>query len=147
LNTFVIYDSVYGNTQKIAQAISFALGSSTKLLRISEVNLTQIAAGDLVFIGGPTQGGRPTKPMQEFLSNIPANSLRGVNVVVFDTRLKSKLVGVFGYAAGKIADAVKKNGANIKGSPAGFLVKGGRGPLVDKEIERATAWSKAIAAT
>lgn len=146
MNTYVIYDSVYGNTEKIAQAISFALGGSTKLLRINQVKFSEIVADDLVFIGGPTQGGRPTKEMQQFLHNIPANSLKGVSAVVFDTRLTSKLVGIFGYAAGKIADAVKKNGATIKGTPEGFLVKGGQGPLADNEIERAAAWAKIIAA-
>jgi len=37
VNTFVIYDSVYGNTEKIAQTISYTLGGGTKLLRINEV--------------------------------------------------------------------------------------------------------------
>lgn len=146
MNTFVIYDSVYGNTEKIAQVISYTLGGGTKLLRISEVKFSDITAGDLVFIGGPTQAGRPTKQMQEFLNNIPANGLKGVDVIVFDTRLTTKFVAIFGYAAGKIAAAVKKNGANLKGSPEGFFVKKGEGPLVETEIERAAAWAKSIAA-
>ena len=146
MNTFVIYDSVYGNTEKIAQAISFALGESTKLLRFTNVKLSDIAAGDLVFIGGPTQAGRMTKPFQEFLNSIPENALKDVNVVVFDTRVTNKMVAIFGYAAGKIADALKKKGAKVKGSPEGFFVTGGQGPLADKEIERAAAWAKNMAA-
>ncbi len=145
MKVFVIYDSVYGNTESIAGAIANALGTETKVLKISEVDFSQVSSGDLIFIGGPTQGGRPTKAMQDFLGKIPEASLKGVNIAVFDTRLSSKVVGIFGYAAGKIEDTLKKKGAVIQGKSIGFFVKGTKGPLVDGETERAVIWAKGIA--
>ncbi len=145
MKTIVIYDSVYGNTEAIARAIGDALGLETKVFKINEIDLSQISSGDLLFIGSPTQGGRPTKAMQDFLNKITEESLKGVQIAAFDTRLSSKMVGLFGYADGKIADNLKKKGGIIKGKPEGFLVKGTKGPLLDGETERAVRWAKDIA--
>jgi hypothetical protein len=82
--------------------------------------------------------------MTAFLARIPEGSLKGVKVASVDTRLKTKWVKIFSYAAEKMAVRLAKCG----GSPAAFpevLVKGSKGPLLDQELERASAWAKAIA--
>jgi flavodoxin I len=145
MKTLVIYDSAYGNTEKIARAIGGAIVGEVKIQRAGEVNLSELKAYDLVIIGAPTQGGRPTKPLQDFLAGVPANAFQGIKFASFDTRLSKKWVGIFGYAAGKIAETLKTNGGNMIGNPEGFFVKGREGPLADGEIERAAAWAKEIA--
>lgn len=62
----------------------------------------------------------------------------------FDTRLSTKLVGIFGYAADKIATNLKSNGWTIVFPPKGFFVKGKKGPLLDGELEHAVDWAKEI---
>jgi flavodoxin I len=146
MKVLVVYDSVYGNTEKIAAAISGAISGEVKKVRISEVNLADEKGIGLLFVGGPTQGGRTTQAMREFLDKIPPSSLKGVKAAVFDTRLSNKLVGIFGYAAGRIANSLKGKGADLIVQPEGFFVKGGQGPLKEGELERATAWAKAISA-
>ena len=83
--------------------------------------------------------------MQEFLGKIPKDGLKNVKVAAFDTRLKTMFVKVFGYAAGRIANALKDKGGNVVAPEGGFLVKGSKGPVADGEIERVAAWAKAIA--
>jgi len=142
MKALIVYDSVYGNTEKIAKSIGGAVTGDVKVLQIGEVNPSELASIDLLVIGSPTHGGRPTPAIQDFINKIPA--VNGINVAAFDTRLSMKLVGIFGYAAGRIADNLKRKGGILIASPEGFFVKGTKGPLKDAEIERAADWAKAI---
>ncbi len=143
MNALVVYDSAYGNTEKIAKAIGEAIGGQVKILRSSEAT-SSLAGVDLLIAGAPTYGGRPTPAMLEFLDKIPANCLKGVRTAAFDTRLTSRFAAVFGYAAGKIGAGLDARGGTQIVPPEGFLVKGKKGPLVDGETERASAWGKTI---
>jgi len=145
MKTLIVYDSVHGNTEKIARAIGEAIPGEVKVLRVGEVNPSELEALDLLIVGSPTQGGRPTKAMQGFLSEAPVSSLNGVDVAVFDTRMQMKFARIFGYAAGRIAESLKKKGGNLIGRPEGFFVKGPEGPLNEGEVERAASWANEIA--
>jgi flavodoxin I len=144
VKTLVVYDSVYGNTEKIAKAIGDAVGGEVKVLRVGDVDSAELEAFDLLIVGCPTHAGRPTPATQDFLKKIPLPALRGADVAAFDTRLTAKLARIFGYAAGKIAGSLKKKGATLIGSAEGFLVEGTEGPLKEGELERAAAWAKEI---
>jgi flavodoxin I len=144
MKTLVVYDSVYGNTGEIAKAIGQAVAGDVEVLRTSQVNHSQLKTFDLVFVGAPTHGGRPTEPMQESLKQIQAPDLEGVKAAAFDTRLTARWVRIFGYAAGRIASELEELGATLVGSPEGFFVKGTKGPLKDGELERAAGWAKQI---
>ena len=144
MKALVIYDTQYGNTEKVAKAIAGGISGGAEVHRITEIEPTNVKSLDLLIIGAPTQGGRTTQAMQDFISKIPESSLKGANVAVFDTRLTNKLVGVFGYAAGRIEKTLKEKGANMVVPAEGFFVKGAKGPVKDGEIERATDWAKKI---
>jgi flavodoxin I len=143
----VVYDSTYGNTEKIANAIGTAIGGAVKVARIAESNAAALGKAELLVVASPTMGGRPTEAMLSFLNRIPAGSLKGVKVASVDTRLRTKWVKIFGYAAEKIAVRLAKCGGTPVAPPEGFLVVGSKGPLVDQELERASAWGKRIAAS
>jgi flavodoxin len=144
MKTLVIYDSGYGNTEKIAQSIGNAIGGDVKMLRIGDVKPDDLNAFDLLVIGSPTQGGRVTPAILAFLKNIPDSTIKEKKVAVFDTRMISKMVGIFGYAAGKLADSLKKRGAILIPSPEGFFVTTGKGSLKEGEIERAVSWAQQL---
>ena len=146
MKALIVYDSVYGNTEKIARAIAEAItpSSEVKVLRASEANPSELASTGLLIVGSPTHGGRPTPTIQDLLNKVPKLSLQGINVAVFDTRISTKLVGVFGYAAGRIAGNLKGKGGTLIASPEGFFVKGSKGPLKEGELERAAGWAKGI---
>ena len=146
MKALIVYDSVYGNTEKIARAIAEAITPSdeVKVLRAGEANPSELASIDLLIVGSPTHAGRPTPAIQDLLNKVPKLSLQGINVAAFDTRIPTKLVRVFGYAAGRIANNLKKKGSTLIASPEGFFVTGGQGPLKEGELERAAAWAKGI---
>ncbi len=146
MKALVVYDSVFGNTEQIAQAIGNALGSQedVEILRVSNVKPEQLMGLELLIVGSPTHGGRPTSAIQDFLNKVSEPAIRGINVAAFDTRFSTRLVRIFGYAAGRIADSLKRNGGTLIVSPEGFFVKGKEGPLKEGEIERAASWAKVI---
>jgi len=147
MKVLIVYDSVFGNTEQVAQAIGNALGSQedVEILRVSNVKPEQLTGLKLLIVGSPTRGGRPTPAIQGFLNRVSEPAIRGINVATFDTRLSTRLVGIFGYAAGRIADSLKRKGGILIASPEGFFVKGGKGPLKEGELERAASWAKVIA--
>jgi flavodoxin len=153
MKSIVIYDSLYGNTEIIAQSISKALGKTGEVtvFRVGEVVLKQLIGIDLLVVGSPTQRLRPTIVIKDFLNSIPAKGLKGVNVVAFDTRFtQSKIdslpvlpvvVRLFGgYAASPIANALKKKGGKLIAPPQGFYVEDTEGPLKVGELERVAEW-------
>ena len=146
MKALIVYDSVYGNTEKIARAIAEAITPSdeVKVLRVGEANPSELASTGLLIVGSPTHGGRPTPAIQDLLNKVPKLSLQGINVAAFDTRISTKLVGVFGYAAGRIAGNLKRKGGTLIASPEGFFVTGSKGPLKEGELERAAGWAKGI---
>jgi flavodoxin I len=146
VKALIVYDSVHGNTEKIARAIAEAITPSNevKVLRAGEANASELASVNLLMVGSPTHGGRPTPAVQDFLNKVPELSLKGINVAAFDTRITKKFVGVFGYAAGRIAGNLKKHGGTLTASPEGFFVTSTKGPLKEGELERAAGWAKGI---
>ncbi len=61
MKALVVYDSVHGNTREIAESIAQGLSTSAKTLHASEVNPQELKGLDLLVIGSPTQGRRPTE--------------------------------------------------------------------------------------
>jgi len=146
MKALIVYDSVYGNTEKIARAIAEAITPSdeVEVLRAGEANPSELASTDLLIVGSPTHAGRPTPAIQALLNKVPKLSLQGINVAAFDTRIPTKLVGVFGYAAGRIARNLKRKGGTLIAPPEGFFVTGSKGPLKEGELDRAAGWAKGI---
>ena len=111
MKTLVVYDSQYGNTEKIAKAIGGGIGGDVKVIRSPEVTESDLASLDLLIVGSPTQGGRPSKTIQDFLSALPASSVKGKKVAAFDTRVPATWVKIFGFAAGRIGRALRVKAA------------------------------------
>lgn len=146
MKTLVVYDSLYGNTRTIAEAIAGAIPGEVKLAHAGEVDASSLGEYDLLVAGAPTHGGRASEPFQELLKQVPASALGGVNVATFDTRLTWWWIRPFGFAAPKIARSLEKKGGTLLRSGEGFFVTGGEGPLKDGEVERAAAWARDVVA-
>jgi flavodoxin I len=151
MKALIVYDSMYGNTEKIAQAMGAALACEVR--RVTEVTPEQLAGLDVLFVGSPTQAFQPLKPVKAFMKNIPAGKLNGIKVAAFDTRMDVKevnnailtvFVKLFGYAAEPIGKQLVKKGGVQAMPPEGFIVKGNEGPLRDGELERAAEWARRI---
>lgn len=153
MKTLIVYDSVFGNTEKIANAIGDSLSSQGNLevLKVTDTKLEQLQGINLLIVGSPTRAFKPTKAIVDFLIQIPSNALKEINVAAFDTRVNTTdvnskvlngFVKIFGYAAKPIADKLQKKGGNLIIPPEGFYVKDSEGPLKDGELERAAEWAK-----
>jgi len=144
MKTLVVYDSVHGNTERIAKAIGDAIADELEVVHAGQVNASALGRLDLLIVGSPTHGGRPTNAIRELLDKVGRRDLEGTKVAAFDTRLTARWVRLFGYAAPRIANGLKKRGGTLIASPGGFFVKGIRGPLTEGEPERAARWAEGI---
>jgi len=144
MKVLIVYDSVHGNTEKIARAIGDAIAGEVEVHHAEEVNVSESDTFDLIIVGSPTHGGRPTPAVRDFLKKIPASTLKGINVAAFDTRLSTKWVRIFGYAAGRIGDSLERKGGELAAPPEPFFVEGTEGPLKEGELERAVGWTNEI---
>ncbi len=143
MKILVIYDSNCGNTQKVAETIADELG--VKTANISSINPEELTSLDLLVVGTPIIGWKPTLRMQEFLSNLKSNQLDGIKATAFDTRVK---LFIHGDAMGKVADSLKNAGAEIFVNPMPFYIEGPQANphLLKGEIEKAKEWAKNIKA-
>jgi flavodoxin len=133
MKALIVYDSSFGNTEKVARAIGDTVVG--QVARVGEVNPTDLKGFDLLIVGSPTHGGFQTKGIDGLLKALPA--LSGLKVAVFDTRARRT---IFGYAAPKISQRLEKAGGKLVVPPEGFFVTGKQGPLEDGELDRAAEW-------
>lgn len=139
MKVLVVYDSQYGNTEKIAVAIGDAIPGA-RVLHASEAD-PELESVDLLIVGSPTHGGRPMGAVQTFLRKAPASAIEGINVAAFDTRFASGFAKIFGYAAVRIANTLKGKGGSLLVDLEGFIVEATKGPLKEGELERAAGWA------
>lgn len=158
MKALVVYDSKFGNTERIARAIGDGLGDAyqVEVRHVGQVTAADVTGLDALVVGSPTQGFNATEVMRGFLSTIPDAGLRGVRVAAFDTRIAIKdvksgvarlalRVFMHRYAAKPIADALEAKGGALALVAEGFYVSDTEGPLRAGELERATAWGRSIA--
>jgi flavodoxin len=142
MNTVVVYDSQYGNTERIAQVIADALRAAgqARAIRVADADPVALQGVDLLVVGSPTQGWRPTPAVQHFLDQVSAASIRDLAVACFDTRFR-KPRWMTGSAAERIARAMRKRGSELLLEPESFFVQGTEGPLESGELGRAADWA------
>jgi len=92
----VIFDTRYGNTEKVARALEAGLtesGIQTNCVGIKDLSIGSLNQYDLICVGGPTQYRTASKSMQEFLDAVADVKLSGKLAFAFDTRRESFLAG------------------------------------------------------
>ena len=169
MKAIVVYESMYGNTHRAAEAVADGLGEHAEVdvLAVSEASPEILAGAQLVVVGAPTHvHGMPSrmshKAVAEDLKKHPEYELDpaaegpvlrdwfdgigradGVVAAAFDTRLGKPKV-VTGSAARGIAKRLKRHGYRVVGEES-FVVDDGTGPLHEGELERAREWRRALA--
>jgi flavodoxin len=139
MKALVVYDSNYGNTKKIAGAIAKEL--ETKAVSVSELGRNELNDIELLIVGSPVNGWRPTEKISKFLSSLYKDQLNGVKVAAFDTRVK---LFIHGDAAKKISKGLERAGGKNVTTSQEFIVKGTEGPLLDGETDKAINWAKTL---
>lgn len=153
MKAYILYDSVYGNTQKIAEAIGKGIGNTSTVVKFDKLDPKELETADLIVIGSPTHGGRYTEGIQQVFTQISPKLFQTKPFAAFDTGSVSKgestfvqlIIKTVGYAAPRIANEIKKQGGKLLMQPESFMVKGKEGPLTEGELERAQTWGQTLA--
>src|SRR5512139_452433 len=126
MNALVVYDSQFGNTEQIARTIAGALGQTgqARAVRVDNADPGDLQGVDLLVVGSPTQGWKPTAAMQTFLDRIPSGALTGRSAGSFDTRYRGFFAG---SAARGMAKSLGKQGYSLPLPAESFFVKGKEG--------------------
>ncbi|GAP09222.1 flavodoxins [Bellilinea caldifistulae] len=155
MQILIVYDSFFGNTEQIARQIGEALDKTHKVetVRAGDATAEMTTAAELLIVGSPTRGFRPSEDTARFLDLFGRGSLDGKKVAAFDTRIPVEtiqsgllrfIVNKGGYAAPAIAKKLERSGARLIAPPEGFFVNGTEGPLKEGELERAAAWARSL---
>jgi flavodoxin len=143
MKAYIVYDSSYGNTKSVAEAIADRLRQfEAAAVSVPDFDPGGLAAGDLLVLGSPINGWRPTARVAALLARLGTGKLRGVSAAAFDTRVR---FFIHGDAAGKMTRQLKEGGARIISGPAQFYVQGTEGPLRSGELDKARAWADTLA--
>jgi len=162
MNALVVYESLYGNTKRIAEAIADGLARECDIT-ITEVGVAPDVPSDvdLLVVGGPThQFGLSRKSsrqqgaddhdepvisldvgIREWIEGQPRVSNGAA--ATFDTSIRKP--NLPGSAARGAAKRLKKKGYRLVVPGELFLVEGGKGPITDGETDRATKWGQEVA--
>lgn len=165
MKSIVVYESMYGNTKLVAEAIAEGLHGvgEVRLGSVDEISPDEVQGADLIVAGGPTHAhGMARADAHEAVAKMPARhkygpvlsgeeSLRNwlerlpegrQDVAAFDTRF-DKPKWLTGSAASKILRRLERKGYSIIGAES-FFVEHTDGPLAAGERERAVEWGRAL---
>lgn len=170
MKTYVVYESMYGNTHRIAEAIGEGLEGLGEVVvgSVSEIDPVSAAEADLIVLGGPTHIHGMSRSssrrsaaevaakdedvdlepdaagtgVRDWLADLPHRA--GIFAAAFDTRL-DKPVLFTGSAAKGITRELRRHRLQPLDEPASFLVEGSEGPLEKGEADRAREWGHLLA--
>jgi hypothetical protein len=162
MRSLVVYESWFGNTRQVAEAIADALVAEGDVDVISvDDPLPALEHVDLLVVGAPThvhglsslrsragaieQRGRAGEPgvgVRGWIDALPP--VGHPPVAVFDTRVHKPTLLV-GSAARGMARRLRQRGHVLVAEPESFFVEDTPGPLEDGELERAAAWGRMLA--
>ena len=144
MKALVLFDSKYGNTERIAQAIAIGLREggveAVDCRALSASGEEDFREKDLWVLGTPTHYGSLPFRYSALLKNALKEDHPGVKAAVFDTRMKDFPKG----AEAKLRKLLEKKGKPVIAGSS-FAVAGMRGPLAEGEEERARMFGKEIA--
>jgi flavodoxin len=152
MKILVIYDSYFGNTERIALAIKDSIPENKHVVvkKISDFNISDLEGVEVIIIGSPTRAFRPTEAITNFLKKIDVDKYKwiafdtGVNPQQIKSKVLTIMVKLFGYAAPNMAKIIKKAGGVMLANPETFYVIGNEGPLVTGEIDRFHQWIESV---
>ncbi len=155
MKTIVVYDSVFGNTKKVAETIGETIGDlgEVETIQINQLTLEKLKTAQLLIIGSPTRGFEPTKPVANSLKEIKHQIYPDLKIAVFDTRMdivkvNNKVLTFFvkfrGYAVDSMEKIILKNGFTVFHPGMGFFVEESEGPVTTGEFEKAQTWATSV---
>jgi flavorubredoxin len=147
MQTVVIYDSTYGNTETIARCIARVLEECgpAQAVSVAEADKLDLQPGGLLVVGCPTQAHMVTSDMHAVLKHFQKHSLQEVKAAAFDTRFR-RAAWLTGMAARQIERALRHAGATLLVPAESFFVSSARVPILEEgEMDRVAQWAEGLA--
>ncbi|MCD9153528.1 flavodoxin family protein [Aeromicrobium duanguangcaii] len=160
MSALVIYESWWGNTRAIAEAVAEGLGPDVPVVDVIAAPAPLPPELELLVLGGPTHAfsmsrdatrkdavehgappGHITRGIREWLDDQEGRD--DIDVATFDTRV-AKVRRLPGSAAKAAARSVKRHHLGRLIDEESFYVEDREGPLLDGELERARDWGASI---
>ncbi len=166
MRALVVYESMWGNTERVAEAIADGLRESmeVELVEVNQAPVEPDSEVGLIVAGGPTHAFSMSRTttradavnrgadhtasdlgLREWLDRLPTGH-HSQRVATFDTRV-DKVRHLPGSAAKAAAKAAHRHGFPRAEHVESFYVDDMEGPLLDGELERAVDWGRQIAAS
>lgn len=169
MRAVIAYESIYGNTRQVAEAIAAGLEplGEVDLVSVNHGDDGSVDTADALIVGGPTHmhglatsasrkqaaqaaeeeddvsvepGAAEGPGLRKWLSQRVGD---GKPAAAFDTRLDRSPI-LTGMAARGIAKRLRRRGYEVIEEPESFLVEDSEGPLAEGELERARAWGASL---
>jgi len=152
MKCIVVYDSVYGNTKQVAEAIADQIradGNETTMISLRE-NAKPTLDGDIMFLGSPTRMFKMTPAAKDFVKGMKTQGWKEQPIVMFDTMMgvpedmAERGMGKWAVkgAAPKLRDLAKSVGLNAQNAVLHIGVTGMKGPLTVTGKEEAKQFAQ-----
>jgi menaquinone-dependent protoporphyrinogen IX oxidase len=144
----VIFDTSYGNTKTIAQAISETLrasGIDVDEFPVKDVKKVSAKEYNFLVLGSPTRFGTMSFAIKGFLRKIKSEEWANKPFAAFDTENPENIEKKQGSAAEKIASSLKDKKMNQLLPVLKAVVNDMKGPLKEGEIGRAEEYARRLA--
>lgn len=138
MKTIIVYESRYGNTKRVAEAIADEMrrtvGAEVTVASIKEVRKADFAPYDLILIGGPTHFGGPTRHITHFIESLPQHNVTGKATAMFDTYLGED----FEKSVKRMEEQIRTTVPGLKLLAPGLSIRVAdmKGPIVDGELAK-----------
>jgi flavodoxin len=154
----VAYDSVYGNTKQVAEAIAEQMrseGHQVELIVLRDEG-GKAVEGDFMFVGSPTRMGRMTQRAKGFVEELDREYWKSRPIVAFDTvgpfsedeeKRKKWLSRVTKSAATRMQELARKRGLSVYPEVLHVAVTGFKGPLASDALAMARDFAHRFVAT
>jgi menaquinone-dependent protoporphyrinogen IX oxidase len=150
----VVYDTYYGNTKIVAEAIAEQLraeGHEAELRDVGE-KFPVPPQGDIMFVGSPVRMGSVTRKVKKFIQKLDTGLWKDRPIVVFTTVLalpqnpsdqQKESREKWDLAAGrKLSELAKSSGLKAVENRLWVEVKGNKGPLVETGTEKTRQFTR-----
>ena len=140
VKALIVYDTKFGNTEKVAKAIAEGLSANYEVdcKNVGDISTSELHESDLVLVGSPTHAWNMSSGTKSFFQKLGKERVEGQMAAAFDTKFNKKLTG---SAAKKIERKLKKLGFRIVLPYLNFYVEKSEGPLEDGETEKCKNFS------
>jgi len=148
LRVVVCYESKYGNTERLAEAIAAEMraagGMEVTVTAMKGVDVDDIANHDMILVGGPTHFGGPTRRVTKFIDALAQRNMNGKSVAVFDTYLGED----FEKSVKKMEEQVRATAPGLKLLAPGLSIRVEdiKGPIVEGELLKCKDFVKQLVA-